>query len=265
MKFSIIAHRGASRFAPENTLAAFRRAIVDGADGIELDARLAKDGVPVVFHDSTLERTANEKARVSDFTAAELQKIKVGMWFNRTFPRAAREEFSSETVRTLAQTLDFLGKFNGSIYIELKGKISEMPALVQAVCALIRQNGLTERTVVKSFKLDALKFVKDILPDVRTAALFSPKVLYFLGKRERILERAEACGADEISLHYSLATRRFVERARAKNISTIVWTVDNPIWIRRALDLNIAGVITNNPARLVKKRTAVLRKTVDCV
>jgi glycerophosphoryl diester phosphodiesterase len=123
----IIAHRGASALAPENTFAAFQKAIDAGADGIELDVRLSKDGVPVVFHDSTLKRLAKIERSVAEFTAAELNKIDVGSWFNRTFPRKAADQFSAETVPTLANLFDFLRDYRGLIYVELKGKHSVVP------------------------------------------------------------------------------------------------------------------------------------------
>ncbi len=90
----IIGHRGASALAPENTLAAFRRAIADGADGIEFDVRLARDGVAVVIHDATLERTGLLKRRVANLTADELQAIDVGSWFRRSI---AHEIFFSRS------------------------------------------------------------------------------------------------------------------------------------------------------------------------
>ena len=92
----IIGHRGASALAPENTLAAFRRAINDGADGIEFDVRLAKDGVAVVIHDATLERTTGSiRSRVSQLTAAELNAIDVGSWFR---PSESSRSFAGEKV-----------------------------------------------------------------------------------------------------------------------------------------------------------------------
>ena len=121
MKFDkplIIAHRGASAFAPENTLAAFRRAIDDHADGIEFDVRLSKDHIPVVFHDADLRRLANIKNRVADFTAAELGEIDVGSWFNKAFPKRADSRFSDEKIPTFANLLKFLSDYKGSIYVE---------------------------------------------------------------------------------------------------------------------------------------------------
>ena len=97
----IVAHRGASALAPENTLAAFRRAVDDGADGIEFDVRLAKDNAAVVFHDSTLIRTAQTDGRVSDFTSSELSEFDVGSWFNRMSRKRANPVFADEHIPTL--------------------------------------------------------------------------------------------------------------------------------------------------------------------
>src|SRR5918993_337434 len=97
----IIGHRGSSALAPENTLAAFRRAIADGADGIEFDVRLARDGVAVVIHDATLERTGLLKRKVSQLTAADLQATDVGSWFHKSGLRrrmTGHSEFAGETV-----------------------------------------------------------------------------------------------------------------------------------------------------------------------
>ena len=115
----IVAHRGASALVPENTLAAFARAISDGADGIEFDVRLAKDGVAVVFHDDTLSRTGLRNGNIADFTSIELANIDIGSWFNKMNPRLANPEYSRERVPTLPQTLNFLKDFKGLIYIEM--------------------------------------------------------------------------------------------------------------------------------------------------
>src|SRR6185369_14957998 len=112
--------RGASALAPENTLAAFRKAIADEAEGIEFDVRLAKDGTVVVFHDATLKRLSNRKSLVSSLTAEELQKIDDGSWFNQRRENPSDEDFSDETIPTLKQLLDFLKNYKGLIYIELK-------------------------------------------------------------------------------------------------------------------------------------------------
>ena len=254
----IIAHRGASALAPENTFAAFQKAIDDGADGIEFDVRLSKDNVPVVFHDSTLQRLAKIENRVSDFTAEELNKIDVGSWFNRVFPRKADDKFSAETIPTLANLFEFLRDYKGLLYVELKSRDSTIPALAEAVCNAIRQTNLLPNIIIKSFNLEAVKIAKQLLPEVKTAALFEPKILTILRKKKLILDEAAKYNADEISLHYSLATKSFVRRARGNNFSTIIWTADKTVWVKRASDYGISAIITNDPAKLLAERDRIL-------
>jgi glycerophosphoryl diester phosphodiesterase len=257
----IIAHRGASALAPENTFAAFQKAIDDGADGIEFDVRLAKDGVPVVFHDSTLQRLAKIENRVSDFTAEELNKIDVGSWFSRVFPRQADDSFSAETIPTLANLFEFLRDYKGLLYVELKGGDSAITALAEAVCDLIRRTDLLPNIIIKSFKLEAVAIAKQILPEVKTAALFEPKILTILRKKKLILDEAAKCRADEISLHYSLATKNFVRRAQENNFSIVIWTADNKAWVKRASEYGIGAIITNNPAQLLAERNRIISST----
>lgn len=257
---SIIAHRGASAHAPENTRAAFRRAIADGADGIELDGRLSSDSIPVVVHDATLRRLAKIERRVADLTAEELSAVDVGSWFNRAFPQKFDEKFAAETVPTLAEFFDLLGDYAGVIYVELKGA-SRIEPLVETIGDFVGKTNTRAQIVVKSFNLEAIKLVKQIAPHIRTAALFEPKILTVLRKKKRILEEAAGCDADEISLHRSLATKKFVRQARENNFSVVIWTADNPVWVSRAIDYGIGAIITNEPAKLLAERERVLRNT----
>ena len=250
----IIAHRGASASAPENTLAAFQRAIEDGADGIELDVRLAKDGVPIVFHDPTLKRLAKIEARIADFTAEELNDIDVGSWCNEKYPAKADEKFTAETIPTFTQLLDFLCGYKNLIYVELKGETDEIRHLTESVCNLVRQTDLLPNVIVKSFNLNGVKLVKQILPEVRTAALLEPTIFMILRKKKLILEEAINCCADELSIHYSLATRKFVRCATEQNLPVTIWTADNQAWVKRALTRGINAIITNNPALLLTER-----------
>jgi glycerophosphoryl diester phosphodiesterase len=254
----IIAHRGASVFAPENTLAAFQRAIDDGAEGIEFDVRLAKDGVPVVFHDATLSRVSVERGLLSHYTSAELQKIDVGSWFNRHRPKNANESFSAEIVSTLRQILDFLSNFRGLIYIELKCRKTEIKEISKAVCETIENSPLLPQIIVKSFQLAAIPQVRQLCPEAETAALFAPKILTILRKEKRLIEVAREIEANQLSIHHSLATRNLMEKAGKENLPVTIWTADNPRWIRRAAELGITAIITNNPANLLAEKAKIL-------
>ncbi|MDQ3746884.1 MAG: glycerophosphodiester phosphodiesterase [Acidobacteriota bacterium] len=245
----IIGHRGASGHAPENTIASFDMAFEDGADGIEFDVRLARDGVPVVFHDASLERIAYLERRVEEFDSTVLVKFYVGEWFNASRPTHARESFVFERMPTLAQVFERYGAHN--LYVEMK---CEEPArraeLASAVVGLVREHGLSERVVVKSFEHDSLVEVKRLAPEIRTAALFSrswPRPLVPTG---RIIGEATACGADEVSLHRSLLRRGTVEAARQRGFAVVVWTVNSSILLRRAVSLGLRAVITDYPRQL---------------
>jgi glycerophosphoryl diester phosphodiesterase len=252
MKFPlIVAHRGASAHAPENTLAAFRSAIDVGAEGVEFDVRLSKDGIPVVIHDGDLRRTGNRSEKVSELTCKELGKVDVGSWFNRRFRARARAEFAFETVPTLQQTLSLLKDFNGPICIELKANAETFRGLSAAVCDVIRDSPLLPQIIIKSFKLASIPQVKHLIPDVQTAALFALDVMLVIRHREHVVTLASEFGADRISVHHSLVSPRLAQRAADVGMPVIVWTVDDPRWLSRRRNLNIDALITNDPKKFL--------------
>ena len=253
----IIAHRGASAIAPENTLAAFTLALESGADGVELDVRLSGDGVPVVIHDSNLRRTGLCEGVVSEMTSKELGRTSVGDWFNRAHPRLARDEYGREGVPTLDQVLNFfktrIQPNNSVIYVEMKADKTreenvELPA---SVVHLTNRHELRDRVIVVSFNLKALAQIKQLDPSLRTGSLFEPKrsaAKMLTG--HRLIAAAVDCGADEILLHHLMATRRLIRLAADRRLRPVVWTVDDPKWSSRALRLGIHGLITDNPAAM---------------
>jgi glycerophosphoryl diester phosphodiesterase len=251
----IIGHRGASAVAPENTLAAFARALEDGADGIEFDVRLAGDGVPVVIHDATLRRTANVDAPIASLSSADLSAMDVGSWFNRRHPSRAVDAYARETVPTLARLFETVAPRRPLLYVELKCAAREAAALVERVVAEVRAHSLEQRVVIESFTLAAIAEAKRIAPDMRAAAAFERRAGSPLPAARTLLARARACRADELALARSLVSRRTVEAARAGGLQTIVWTVDHPSWVRRARALGLRAVITNDPAKMCAART----------
>ncbi len=248
----IIGHRGASARAPENTHAAFRLAFHWGADGIEFDVRLARDGVPVVMHDPTLARTAYLERRVDDFDSTVLKTFHAGEWFNLKNPDRATEGFGWETIPTLAEVFERYGE--RYLYVEMKcEEPSGRAELARAVVNLIREHKLGERLVVKSFEHDSLAEVKRLAPDIRTAALFGRSWPRPFVPASKIIAEAEACGADEISLHRSLMRKATVEAARGRGFEVVVWTINSPFRLRRATAMNVRAVITDNPYQLRHK------------
>lgn len=244
----IIGHRGASALAPENTIVAFERAMLDGADGIEFDVRLARDRVPVVIHDATLRRTALRTGDVARLTSGELSEVDVGTWFNLRCPSVAQQAYAQARVPTLASVFELFSESNALLYVEMKCAANEGRELAQQVVKLIRDYSLVDNVVVESFAHDAIVEIKRLDSSVRTAALFEPKLVRPFPSLRKMIERAQACLADEIALHRTLAGRRITAEAARVGMNTIVWTVDNPSWLQRAKRYGIHAIITNNPA-----------------
>jgi len=215
----IIGHRGASAVALENTIAAFEAAIAAGADGIEFDVRLSRDGVPVIIHDDTLSRTHGVRRRVVDLTAEELRSVGVP---------SLRELFELMTGNSLL------------LCLEIKSREPELPELC---CRMVREFGFEERVIVECFDLDVLRPIQ-----LRTAALFEPRIY----PDRNLIERALAVGATVLALHHKLAKAMLVEKAKAASLMVVVWTVDDPAWVARARVMGIEALITNDPARMLK-------------
>lgn len=245
----IIGHRGASARVPENTIASFDLAFQEGADGIEFDVRLARDGVPVVIHDPTLLRTALYSGDVASYDSAFLSKLDAGAWFKKKNPTRARSGIELERIPTLEQIYERYGAH--LLYVEMKCEDPlHRAGLARAVVELTCKHDLTERVVVKSFEHDSLIEVKGLAPEIRTAALFERKWPRPLLSSSAIIKEAGACGADEISLHHSLLRKATVEAARSNGFEIVVWTVNSSFLLRRAASLKVRAIITDNPRQM---------------
>lgn len=217
----IIAHRGASAVAPENTIAAFEAAIAAGADGIEFDVRLSRDGFPVIIHDDTLSRTHGVRRRVREMTANELNSL---------------------DVPSLQQLFELFESNNLLLYLELK---DAQVQVAEACCRLVEDHRLKDRVIFECFEHSALQTVKTIDSAFKTAALFQPPASF-------IVKKTLAIGANEIALHHRLANRGLLDNARQAGLRVVVWTVDDPAWIERARTLEVQALITNDPAALIQ-------------
>jgi glycerophosphoryl diester phosphodiesterase len=226
----------------------------DGAAGVELDVRLAADGVPVVIHDATLRRTGLREGVVARMTSGELGQTDVGSWFNHAHPQLAQAEDSRQFVPTLDQVFNLLKKRATRaevIYVELKADKAEgtFIDLADSVAQLIDDHRLRSNVVVVSFNLKSLARLKLVDAAITTGALFEPRRNPVKTIRKHpMITAALACGADEILLHRLITTRSLVDLAAENNLRSVVWTVDDPKWMRRSASYGIHAVITNNPA-----------------
>jgi glycerophosphoryl diester phosphodiesterase len=254
----IIGHRGSSALAPENTMAAFARAMADGADGIEFDVRLASDGVPVVIHDASLRRVGLREDKVSLLTSTQLAECDVGSWFNQRFPARAQPDYAVEHVPTLRQLFSSCEKSTGVLYLEMKPGKGEGPLLARAVSKSIQEHSFHGRVVVLSFDLAALRAIKDIDSDIRTGALFQPGLFrpgsFIRGKN--MVGAALRLGAEEIALHRLLARPSTLAQASAAGLKVVLWTVDNPSWVEIGRQLGVHALITNNPHAMMLARNS---------
>lgn len=232
----IIGHRGASAVAPENTRAAFLEAIAAGADGVEFDVRLTRDGVPVIIHDRTLRRTTGLPHRVADLTWPELEGLDVG-------------------VPSLEQLFSLYKSKDATLFLEMKvDSAIERRPLAEACCNLIDAYFFKQRVIVECFDLKALEVVRNIDSEITTAALFQPGLSQPSLSDQRIIEEAKAVAASVLALHFSLARESTVRKAIDANLRVAVWTVDHPAWIPRAKTMGIEALITNNPAAMLARR-----------
>jgi glycerophosphoryl diester phosphodiesterase len=251
----IIAHRGASAIAPENTLTAFRQALSGGADGVELDVRLARDGVPVVIHDATVRRTGLTAGTISRLDSKQLAQVDAGTWFNRAHSKFARSEYAKEHVPTLTQVFELCLNNPGTIYVEMKSERDDRASeLAHAVAALIKTFKFHDRVVVISFNLAAVANIKKIDNSIRTGALFGSTRLSGRNWSEKIFAATTNCGANELLLHRRLARRKFVDKAHDAELPVVVWTVDEAKWVERARLIDLHALMTNHPAKLLAAR-----------
>jgi glycerophosphoryl diester phosphodiesterase len=235
----IVAHRGSSGVAPENTLAAFRQAIDDSADMIELDVRMTKDFELVVLHDRNVRRTTNGKGDIWDLVANDLRRLDAGSWFNK--------KFSAERIPTLRQVIEILpSHVQLNIEVKTDGERRRNLAFQESLILLLRERQFVHRVTVSSFDHKFLQRLNKLDSDIRIGALYSP--LRDIGKlpsrlTHRIGARAFVCSIAQL-------TKRFAEDARANEIVLGCYGVNNRKQFEKAMKFDVRMIITDWPAKL---------------
>jgi glycerophosphoryl diester phosphodiesterase len=238
----VLAHRGASARAPENTLAAFALAVEQGADGVELDVRRCRSGEPVVIHDADARRTTGAELKVSRASLTELRALDAGAWKG--------EEFRGERIPTLAEVLVELPR--SVVNVELKSSGGDA-RLAGAVAQVIRGRRAAGRVIVSSFDPRLLAAFRAAAPEVAIGTLFSDEPRWRL--RELV---GRTLSPAAVHPQWTLVNAREVERWRAAGLAVNVWTVDAPEDVTRACELGVTALITNVPdeARIAVRRAA---------
>ena len=243
----VFAHRGGSLLAPENTIAAFETGLAHGADGLELDVHLSLDGIVVVHHDRTLERTTDLEGPVVRRTADELARADAACRFERHDPRLL--ERSSVGIPTLD---DVLGLYPDTrVVVELKVNSAD---LARAVIAVIRRHDAVERVSVGSFGLGAIRTVRALEPRLATSAareevrwaLYRSWFGWPIGRVPYVgFQVPERSGGTRV------VSPRFVQAAHRAGLAVHVWTVDREDDARRLLGWGVDGLITDRPDLIV--------------
>jgi glycerophosphoryl diester phosphodiesterase len=240
----VIAHRGASGHAPENTMAAFRKAVAQGATFIETDLQLSRDAHFVAVHDDTVNRTTNGRGSVHDLTLAELRELDAGSWFG--------SEFSGERIPTLEEILQFSKKNDVVFYLEMKP--SGAWGGEHAVIAALRESGEIPRAVVISFDASMLLNVHSIEPTVMTGLLYD-------GQLEKLVEKAVEIGARQLVVRGDLVSPALLEQARKKDLQVVCWTINQPAHMHLLIEAGVHGIMSDYPDRVV----AALKKESETV
>ena len=236
----IIAHRGANKKAPQNTIPAFSAAIEDGCDGFETDVHLSKDGVPVICHNYTVDATSDGKGEIPSFTLKELKLLDFGSYFS--------EDFRGTPLPTLSEFLDLAVDGGVKIInIEIKCPKTEGEKLVIRTLEEIRKHGCMEKVIISSFSPNILKMVKKYAAECKTAYLYptnDPDICLPVFSPFLV---AKSCGADIIHPMAPLVSRALVMIAHRLGMKVNVWTVDDRVSARYLAACGVDGLITDKP------------------
>jgi glycerophosphoryl diester phosphodiesterase len=239
----VIAHRGASAEAPENTLAAFRRAAEMGAGFVELDLQLTRDSRLVVLHDAVLDRTTNGSGLAAAKTLAELRQLDAGSWFDGRGSAGTEGKFAGERIPVLEEVFAFARDSDVGLYLELKSGLLTNAA--QTLAAALRSSGEMRRSVVISFDTGVLAQIRKIEPPIVTG------FLYDQAPADPVAEALFA-GARQLLPQVDLVTPELVGRAHAGDLKVATWTVDAPDEMRELMAAGVDGIITNRPNVLLE-------------
>jgi len=237
-RFKVIAHRGASHLAPENTLASVELAWRLGADAVEVDVQLTQDRRIVAMHDPTTDRTAGVSLEVAATDSSHLRRLDVG--------RHKHARFAGERIPYLEEVLHTVPP-GRQLFVEIKCGPEILPALHEAVVCSRKRS----QVALIGFDLDTMKAAKKRMPEVPAYWLCDKRIL--ASYNCSLANKARACGVDGLDVHWSGLTRRFVRAVKAAGLRLYVWTVDDPAEALRFQAMGIDGITTNRPGWLTSQ------------
>jgi glycerophosphoryl diester phosphodiesterase len=225
-----IAHRGASRYAPENTLAAFRLAIEHGAAAVECDVQRTADGQLVVIHDTTVDRTTDGHGSVSDYSLEALRQLEAGSWFD--------SRFVGERVPLLDEVLETV-RGRALLQLEIKNGPTFYQGIETQIAETIRRHEMENDTLVISFDHHCVRDLRATSAEITTGILLDARLI-------DAPAAARAANADALCVHWGFATKDVVGQAREAGLGFFVWTVDDEAVLRRCLADGVDGIASND-------------------
>ncbi|MGM7722749.1 glycerophosphodiester phosphodiesterase [Metabacillus sp. Hm71] len=235
-KVDNVAHRGASAYAPENTIAAFDKAVEMKADYIEIDVQRSKDGELVLIHDTTVDRTTDGTGKVGDLTFEQLRSLDAGSWKG--------EEFTGEKIPTFAEILD---RYHGKIGILIELKAPELyPGIEASVAQELKERNLdepqNEKIIIQSFNFESMKLTNELLPKVPIGVLTSSK----LHTTKEALQEFSTY-ADYFNPHYGIVTKDLVNQVHSLEMKISSWTVRSQEAADFLFEMGVDAIITDYP------------------
>lgn len=233
----IIAHRGANRYAPQNTIPAFRKAVEPGCDGFENDVHLTKDGQIVICHNYTVEATSNGEGTITEMTFDELRALDFGSYFCT--------DFKGTKIPLLSEFFELCA---GLDIINVEIKTPQKPCdIVPKTIDLARRYGLQDTLIISSFSPDVLRECKQYAPDIKTGMLYSEGECGDEMLRTDPVGFCKSIGCSAVHPHYALVDKKYIDDFHAAGMMVNPWTVDNPQDIVNLRDWGCDSVITNVP------------------
>jgi glycerophosphoryl diester phosphodiesterase len=235
--FTLIAHRGASAYYPENTVPSFEGAIAMGADMIELDVQLTSDKEVVVFHDEKISRCTNGRGKIADHSLAKLKKLDAGSWFDK--------KFQNTRIPTLAEVLGVC-KNKIAVNVEIKTEaVSKMffGGIEEKSLKIVERSGMNGHVVFSSFDPRAIMHLKQIDDRATVAVLFERK--HYGSKLPSDI--IESVGADAFNCSGSEFNQKWLANVKLKNIPVNIYTVNDTKNMKRFINMGVSGIFTNKP------------------
>ena len=238
----VIAHRGASGYAPENTMPAFEKALELGAEGIELDVHMTADGEIVVIHDHTIDRTSNGRGMIKDLTLEEIRKFDFGSWFD--------ESFKGTTIPTLRDVLELLRDWDGLLNIEVKSGPIFYQGIEEKLVDLVKEYNFGDRVIFSSFNHYSLRDIKAIDSSMKIG------LLYMAGLVEPCIY-AKRLGAEALHPLYYNIIPEMIEGCKKNGVKLNPFTIDDEKEIEMIMRVGVDGVITNYPDRALRVKERI--------